>query len=338
MQDPHPFSELTPDFILLAVESLGWVCDGRLLPLNSYENRVYQVGIEASELSEKSEPIGRSEPIVVKFYRPQRWSLAQIQEEHEFVAELAAADLPVVPPIASADGTTLHYREPFHFAVFPRRGGRLPELDLDTLHVVGRLLGKLHSVGNLRGFEYRPQLSLAEYGDASAQYLLQHDFIPADVRNAYESLASDLLKRIGQQLQACSHVAQLRLHGDCHPGNILWRDGPLLVDFDDCQSGPAVQDLWMLLSGERDQQQAQLSELIDGYNTFFDFDPSELVLIESLRTLRLMHYSAWLARRWNDPAFPKSFPWFNTPRYWSSHILQLREQLSALDEPPLRLF
>jgi Ser/Thr protein kinase RdoA (MazF antagonist) len=326
MQAPHPFSELSPDVILSAVEGLGYVCDGRLLALNSYENRVYQVGIEESE------------PVVVKFYRPHRWSLAQIQEEHTFIAELAEADLPVVPPIASADGITLHHHDPYYFAVFPRRGGRLPELDLDTLHVVGRLLGKLHSVGSLRSFEYRPQLSLADYGEASMQYLLQHDFIPEDVRKAYESLASDLLKRVGQQLHEYSDIAQLRLHGDCHPGNILWRDGPLLVDFDDCQSGPAVQDLWMLLSGERDQQQAQLSELIDGYNTFFDFDPSELALIESLRTLRLMHYSAWLARRWDDPAFPKSFPWFNTARYWSSHILQLREQLAALDEVPLRLF
>jgi Ser/Thr protein kinase RdoA (MazF antagonist) len=326
MTEFRPFDALTPDLVLTAVESTGLCCDGRMLALNSYENRVYQVGIEAAE------------PVVVKFYRPRRWSREQIQEEHDFLDELALAELPVVAPVRDQWGQSIHLCDPYLFTVFPRRGGRLPELDFDTLHAVGQTLGKLHSIGSLRPFMYRPGLSIKHYGDASCHFLLEHDFIPAELHKAYATLTADLLQRIGELMHDYRHVATLRLHGDCHPGNILWRDGPLLVDFDDCQTGPAMQDLWMLLSGERDQQQGQLAELIDGYATFYDFDPAELALVEALRTLRVMHYSAWLARRWDDPAFPRSFPWFNTPRYWAGHILELREQLAALDEPPLKLF
>jgi len=321
----HPFSNLSPDAVLAAVESTGLPCDGRQLALNSYENRVYQVGIEEAD------------PVVVKFYRPGRWTREQILEEHSFLQELADAELPVVPPLVT-NASTLHNFDPFMFAVFPRKGGRLPDLDFDTLQSVGRTLGQLHSIGARSRFRHRPRLTLAGHGEASRNFLLEHDFIPAELRPAYETLTRDLLARINQVWRQCDHVPQLRLHGDCHAGNILWRDGPLLVDFDDCLTGPAMQDLWMLLSGEREQRQAQLTELIDGYQMFHDFNPVELQLVEALRTLRLLHYSAWLARRWDDPAFPRAFPWFNTARYWSEQVLGLREQLAALDEPPLRLF
>ncbi len=320
----HPFATLSPDWVLSAVESTGLICDGRMLALNSYENRVYQVGIEESE------------PVVVKFYRPQRWSREQILEEHAFMHELELHELPVVTPVIDALGRTLQDFEGFMFAVFPRRGGRSPDLNLDTLQVIGRTLGKLHSIGTGTKFKHRAELSVATFAEASSAFLLEHDFIPADLRKAYTTLAQDLIRRVQQIFNERKGVTTLRIHGDCHPGNVLWReDIPYLVDFDDTMTGPAVQDMWMLLSGEREQQLAQLSELIDGYDTFHSFAPAELGLIEALRTLRLMHYSAWLARRWDDPAFPRSFPWFNTPRYWSGHILELREQLSALDEPPL---
>jgi Ser/Thr protein kinase RdoA (MazF antagonist) len=247
--------------------------------------------------------------------------------------------LSVVAPIADSEGRTLYDYEDFMFALFPRRGGRSPDLDFDTLQVLGRTLGKLHSVGSLRSFSHRQEVSVEIFAEASIGYLLEHNFIPADLRTAYSSLAQDLLKRVKQIFNERKGYTTLRLHGDCHVGNVLWRDElPMLVDFDDTMTGPAVQDLWMLLSGEREQQQAQLAELIDGYEMFFNFSPAELGLIEALRTLRLMHYSAWLARRWDDPAFPRSFPWFNTARYWSAHILELREQMAALDEPPLVLF
>ena len=328
MNSTHPYESLTPEAVLSAVESTGRICDGRMLALNSYENRVYQVGIEGEQ------------PVIVKFYRPERWSRDQILEEHSFVTELANNDLSVVQADTDeATGTLLHRYDPFWFAVFPRRGGRSPDLDLDTLEVMGRTLGKLHAVGSAHKFRYRPQLTLADFGQASVAYLLEHDFIGADLRPAYESLARDLIQRMTRLLELHKDVRIIRLHGDCHPSNVLWRDGiPHLVDFDDCRSGPAVQDLWMLLSGERDHQQAQLSALIEGYEMFHHFNPRELALVETLRTLRIMHYSAWLARRWDDPAFPHSFPWFNTARYWSGHILELREQLAALDEPSLQLF
>jgi Putative homoserine kinase type II (protein kinase fold) len=323
----HPYDALDPERVLAAVEGTGLLTDGRLLALNSYENRVYQVGIEGGS------------PVVVKFYRPERWSREQLEEEHAFLFELVEAELGVVAPLGEP-GQSLHWSDPFWFAVFPRRGGRSPELDFDTLEVLGHTIGKLHAIGARRQFHTREALTLDSFGEASAQFLLRENFIPADLRVAYETLVRDLLQRMRQRWQESRGVnLKLRLHGDCHTGNILMRDERvLLVDFDDCRSGPAIQDLWMLLSGEREQRQAQLSALIEGYSVFYEFDVCELNLMETLRTLRLMNYSAWLAQRWSDPAFPRNFPWFNTPRYWAQHVLELREQLAALDEPPLRLY
>jgi len=323
----HPYDQLGPERVLDAVDHTGFISDGRLLALNSYENRVYQVGIEDGQ------------PLVAKFYRPERWSREQLDEEHAFVYELHDAELGVVAPLGGP-GQSLHWSDPFWFTLFERRGGRSPELDFDTLELLGTAVGRLHAVGARQQFAHREALTVAGFGELSAQLLLRDGFIPPDLRIAYESLVRDLLQRMHLRWKECSGVNfKLRLHGDLHVGNILMRDDQvLLVDFDDCRSGPAIQDLWMLLSGEREQRQAQLSAVIEGYSMFHEFDARELTLIETLRTLRLMHYSAWLARRWNDPAFPRSFPWFNTPRYWSEHILELREQLAALDEPALRLY
>ncbi len=324
----HPYEALTPDAVLNALEAEGFVCDGRLLALNSYENRVYQVGIEDGA------------PVVVKFYRPGRWSDAAILEEHGFALELAGHEIPVVAPLADAGGRTLFEHAGFRFAVFPRRGGRWPELDnADNRLWLGRFIGRIHAVGETRPFEHRPTLTIESFGEASVRYLREHDFIPDHLHAAYDSLTADLLVQIRAAFERAGPVASLRLHGDCHPGNILWTDdGPHFVDLDDARMGPAVQDLWMLLSGERAERTIQLGDVLEGYEEFRDFDPRELHLVEALRTLRLLHYSAWLARRWDDPAFPRSFPWFNTHRYWEEQVLSLREQAAALSEPPLSVY
>jgi len=323
----HPYSTLTPDKVLTAVESLGFETDARIFALNSYENRVYQVGIVGGP------------SLIVKFYRPERWSEAQILEEHRFTEELAELELPVVTPMSFPGKGTLFEFEQFRVAVFPQFIGRPPELDnLDNLLVMGRFIGRMHAVGAISKFKHRVALTADRFAVDSRQFLLENDFIPGTLLPAYESLSADLIARVQEIYQAAGKVTTLRIHGDCHPGNVLWRnDTPHFVDFDDAMQGPAIQDLWMMLSGDRDQRQGQLLELAEGYNEFYDFRPSELVLIEALRTMRIMHYSAWLARRWQDPAFPLSFPWFNTERYWAEHILELREQMSALDEPTLRL-
>jgi Ser/Thr protein kinase RdoA (MazF antagonist) len=326
MVQDHPYQSLTPDLVLTAVESTGLLSDARISALNSYENRVYQVGIESSQ------------PIIVKFYRPERWSDEQILEEHQFTLALQDLDISVVAPMVDPDGKTLHQFEQFRFALYLRQGGHAPNLDdMDTLLSLGRTLGRIHALGQAKTFSYRPEITLQTFGTDSAEFLLAHQFIPDSLQKAYSSLVEDLLKTCKEKMQIPYN--KIRLHGDCHPGNILWRnDVAHFVDFDDARNGPAIQDLWMLLSGERQQQTEQLSEILEGYREFCDFDLRELPLIESLRSLRIIHYSAWLARRWQDPAFPKFFPWFNTERYWGEHILQLREQLAAINEPPLVIY
>lgn len=318
------YSALTPDCVLNALESVGFRSDGRLLALNSYENRVYQVGIEEGA------------PLVAKFYRPGRWSDAAILEEHAFVQELTEREIPVVPAL-QLEGRTLHRFEGFRFALFPKRGGRAPELeDRDTLEWMGRFLGRIHAVGALENFRHRPALDIASFGTEPRDYLLAHDFIPADLLAAYRSVAEQALEGVSRCFARAGDVPVIRLHGDCHAGNVLWtEDGPHFVDFDDSRTGPAVQDLWMLLSGEREDRVRQMGDVLAGYEDFHEFDPRELHLIEALRTLRLIHYSAWLAQRWDDPAFKQAFPWFNTQRYWQDRVLELREQIALMDEPPL---
>ena len=318
------YATLSPDLVLDALDTLGLYSDGRLLALNSYENRVYQIGMEDGP------------PVVAKFYRPGRWSDAQILEEHAFVAELVEREIPVVPAMG-LDGGTLQHFGGFAFAVFPRHGGRAPELeDRDTLEWMGRFLGRIHAVGALAPYTLRPALNLDTFGIAPRDFLLSHDFIPPELKAAWQSVVEQALDGVRGCYQRAGAVGMLRLHGDCHVGNVLWTgDGPHFVDFDDSRSGPAVQDLWMLLSGERADMVRQLSDLLAGYEDFCEFDPRELHLIEALRTLRLIHYSGWLASRWDDPAFPAAFPWFNTQRYWQDRILELREQVALMAEPPL---
>ena len=309
-----------------AVEACGFLADGHLLALNSYENRVYQVGIDESG------------PLIAKFYRPGRWSQAQILEEHQFCADLIEHELPVVAPI-QVDGQSLFQCGEFYFALFPRKGGHGPELDnLDNLYTLGKLLGRMHAVGASREFEHRPALDSQSFGHEAAALVSEH-FIPAELKTSYDSLVRDVLQAVDETIAQASEVETIRVHGDCHAGNILWRDDTaLFVDLDDARMAPAVQDIWMLLSGDRHRQTQQLSEIVEGYNEFYEFHPRELVLIEALRTLRIIHYAAWLAKRWEDPAFPMAFPWFNTVRYWSEHILELREQFAALNEPPLQVY
>ena len=327
MSAQHPYESLTPDTVIDAVESLGYLSDARILALNSYENRVYQVGIEDKQ------------PVIAKFYRPERWTREQILEEHAFAQELAELDISVVPPLADKNNTTLYDYAGFMFSIYTRKGGHAPELDnLDHLFSLGQLMGRIHKAGSTHTFSYRNEISLQRYAKDSASFLLDNDVIPQSLRTAYETLARDLIDRL-EVIDNNHNPEFIRLHGDCHVGNILCRDDVFhFVDFDDCINGPAIQDLWMFLNGDRQNRMAQLSELIEGYNEFHDFNPAELNLVEYLRTLRLMNYSAWLARRWQDPAFPAAFPWFNTERYWADHILELREQMAALEEEPIRLF
>lgn len=320
----HPYDRLTPDVVLDAVEAMGVQCDGRLLALNSYENRVYQVGVDEAE------------PLVAKFYRPKRWSDAAILEEHNFTITLQEAELPVVAPLCW-DGKTLHESHGFRFALYPRRAGRWPELDSDeNLKWMGRFIARIHNMGRLRPFEHRPSIDIDSYGHQNVKFLLAGEYIPAELKLAYESLVRDVLQQVQAGFERAGNIRTFRIHGDCHPGNILWSsDGPHFVDFDDARTGPAIQDLWMLLSGERDQMNHQLSQILNAYTEFSDFDPREILLVEPLRSLRMINYSAWLARRWHDPSFPINFPWFAGNRYWEEQILGLREQLALMQEEPL---
>ncbi|MDD5176481.1 MAG: serine/threonine protein kinase [Sterolibacterium sp.] len=322
-----PYALLTPDCILNAVDSLGngeSRTDGRLLALNSYENRVYQVGM------------GEGPMLVVKFYRPNRWSDAAILEEHAFVQELVEQELPVAAALCIA-GRTIHEFAGYRFAVYPKCAGRAPELeDSATLEWMGRFIGRIHAIGAIKPFRERPSLDITSFGEEPRGYLLAHGFIPDDLRDAWESVMQQALDAVRCCFERAGKLRRLRLHGDCHAGNVLWSDnGPHFVDFDDARMGPAIQDLWMLLSGGRADMERQLADILSGYRLFHDFDPRELYLVEALRTLRLIHYAAWLARRWDDPAFPHAFPWFNTQRYWQDRILELREQIALMDEEPL---
>ncbi len=330
----HPYSSLTPDAVLDALESAGVRGDGRLLALNSYENRVYQVYVEDAPTTGDRAP--SSSIVIAKFYRPARWSDAAILEEHAFALELAEREIPVVAPLV-IEGKTLHESGGFRFAVYPRRGGRMPELDdPETLEWLGRFIGRIHAVGAIKPFVERPALDLASFGVEPRDWLLEHGFIPPDLLPAWKSVVDLALDGVRRCYDRAGDVRAIRLHGDCHSGNILWtHDGPHFVDLDDARMGPAMQDLWMLLSGDRAAMTRGLSDVLAGYEDFHELDRRELALVEALRTLRLIHYSAWLARRWDDPAFPAAFPWFNTQRYWQDRILELREQVALMDEPAL---
>ncbi|HXM82717.1 MAG TPA: serine/threonine protein kinase [Burkholderiales bacterium] len=316
---PHPYAALTPDVVLDACDSAGFRADGRLLTLNSYENRVYQVWLEDGAA------------VVLKFYRPGRWSAPQIAEEHAFARELAEHEIPAVAPTFTGE------HGGFSFAVYPRRGGRSPELeDRKTLEWIGRFIGRIHAVGATRQFKARESLTAKSFGREPRAWLLEHALIPADLLDAWKAVTEQALACVARCYERAGEVRSIRLHGDCHAGNILWTDaGPHFVDLDDSRMGPALQDLWMLLSGDRSAMTRQLSDVLAGYEDFMPFERRELHLLEALRTLRLIHYSAWLARRWDDPAFPAAFPWFGTQRYWQDRILELREQIAAMDEEPL---
>ena len=321
----HPYDSLTPDTILDAMEEAGFAVSGRLFALNSYENRVYQVGLEERT------------PVITKFYRPGRWSEAEIQEEHDFTLELLHADIPVVAPMKLACGNTLGRHGEFLFAVFPQRGGQAPDTSVtDTLYRLGQWLGQIHNIGAKKPFAHRPRMDLLEGIEVSNRLLVEGDWIPADLRPAWDSLIPDLQRLCAVRVDEAGPVETLRLHGDCHSGNILCRDEQMLfVDLDDCRTGPAIQDMWLLLNGDDVDRGAQLGELLEGYEMFRDFNRRERHLIEPLRCYRQIAHCAWLAKRWDDPAFPRFFPWFAQPRFWSDQILSLREQLSALQSPAI---
>ena len=333
----HPFEALTPDVVMDALASVSLFGDGRLQALSSYENRVYQLHLEDAQV------------VVAKFYRPQRWRDAQIEEEHSFSAELMAAEIPVIGPL-NLNGSTLHHFAGFTFSVSPRRGGRAPELDnFEVLEWIGRFLARIHAGGAAKPFTSRPALDLKGFGIESRDWLLGQQIIPLDVQSAWESMSAKALETIAQVpyfegSSSTRPIQSIRLHGDCHPGNILWTPvdapasagpGPHFVDLDDARTGPAVQDLWMLISGDRQQRARQLGALVDGYEQFREFDRRELALIEPLRTLRLIHYSAWLARRWADPTFPINFPWFGSSDYWKGQVQMLEDQIEAMVEEAL---
>jgi len=315
----HSYAALTPEVVLDACDAAGFRADGRLLPLNSYENRVYQVWLEDGSAR------------VLKFYRPGRWSTEQIEEEHAFARELSGREIPVVAPAY----TGVHAG--FQFALDPRRGGRPPNLDdPKALEWIGRFIGRIHAVGSTSAFTSRPSLNIETFGEEPRAFLLEHQFVPPDLLEAWKAVTAQALQAVQHCYRRAGAVKNIRLHGDCHPGNILWTDdGPHFVDLDDARMGPAMQDLWMLLSGDRPAMNRQLSDVLAGCEDFMELDRRELQLTEALRTLRLIHYSAWIARRWDDPAFPAAFPWFNTQRYWQDRILELREQIALMDEEPL---
>ena len=326
MNSDAPYSTLSPETVLDAIEAVGHRCDGRILALNSYENRVYQIGIEDGA------------PVVAKFYRPGRWTDAAIREEHAFAGELALQEIPVVAPLLR-DGVSLHVHHSFRYAIFPRRGGRWPELGArDDREWVGRFLGRIHAVGRAAPFYERTRLSMDELGRKARDCVLDGDWMPDYLATKYADLTDELLQEVEARADGWRGARVGRILGDCHRGNILWTDqGPHFVDLDDCLTGPAIQDLWMLLAGGAQEMRTGLTDLLKGYEQFLPFDRGEIALIEPLRALRMIHYSAWLARRWHDPAFPQAFPWFAEPRYWEEHYRALEEQLASVTGPPLEL-
>ena len=321
--DLQPFNGLTPEVVLDAAAAAGLDPDGRLFALNSYENRVYQLH-------------GAHDPLVLKFYRPARWSDAQIAEEHQFTAELAAAELPVAAPLAVGGATLIRYRE-FRFACFPWLRGRAPELDApEARQLLGRTLARVHQVGRRRPFVVRPRIGIERLGWQARSQVLASELLPEALSERYSSVSGALLERVMAGFAAAGSAAEIRVHGDCHLGNLLWNEhGPAFVDLDDCGMGPRVQDLWMMLSGPPAEQQGQWGEILEGYQQFADFDLHELALIEPLRALRMLHHAAWVAHRWSDPAFPRAFPWIGEPRYWEGYIQDLLEQIEAIEDPPL---
>jgi len=322
------YSKLNPELILNAIESIGYVCSGGLFALNSYENRVYQIGIEGEA------------PLIAKFYRPERWSDAAILEEHQFAQELVEREIPVIAPLMNHTNKTLHDYEGFRFALFPRQGGRTIELDnLEHLEWMGRFIGRLHAVGSCRPFQHRIDINVQNYGFLPYQFLLDNNFIPLELKTNYCAIVEAILQICQTQFNNISNMKTIRLHGDCHAGNVLWNDaGPRIVDLDDCLMGPAIQDIWMLISGDTTaDKQLQLHTVLDGYQEFHDFDYREIHLIEALRTLRMIHYSGWLAKRWDDPAFPLAFPWFNSLNYWKQQLHHLQDQLEILEQSQVTL-
>ncbi|WP_019027092.1 serine/threonine protein kinase [Colwellia piezophila] len=320
------FSALSPDLIIDALESAGFTVDSGLLALNSYENRVYQFHDD------------NLVKYVTKFYRPQRWQLKNIHEEHEFSFELEEHELPIVAPL-KINGRSLFEYQGYHFAVFPCRGGRIFEVDnLNQLEWMGRFIARIHAVSSQKDFKHRPNFNTDELLYQARESIIASNYVPKGLITPFFTILDQVIDVAAKQYLPAKHTKQIRLHGDCHAGNILWRDeGPHFVDLDDCRTGPAIQDLWMMLSGDRQQQLLQLDTLLMGYEEFFTFESDQLILIESLRTMRLVNYMAWLCKRWQDPAFPQNFPWFNTEKYWEQQILMLKEQMSALQQPPLSL-
>lgn len=321
MNTTTPYASLSPDVILNAVESLNLTCSGSLSALNSFENRVYQIGIEDQS------------PLIAKFYRPHRWCDEAIIEEHQFALELMALEIPVVAPV-EINGHTLHHYEGFRFALFPRKGGRPFEMDnMEHLEQLGRFIGRIHAVGSCKPFKHRIRIDVNTYGHQPYQYLVDNHFIPVELQHNFKVTMDNVLQLIAEKFQSMSDIPSIRLHGDCHAGNILWSgDSLYIMDLDDCLMGPAIQDIWMMLSGSKSDTKLQLQHILDGYYEFYDFDPREFRLIEALRTLRMIHYSGWLAKRWEDPAFPLNFPWFNTAKYWENQLNAMREQVDILTD------
>ena len=314
MSELAPYATLDPDRVLDAVTACGLWPDGRLLALNSYENRVWQVGLDDAA------------PVIAKFYRPYRWSDAAILEEHAFAVELVADELPVVAPLVFGGRTLLHH-DGFRYALTPRRGGRAPSLEsTEQLEWLGRLIARIHSVGARRPFEHRGRIDRATLIELPMQAVLASTLLPPSLQAAYRAAAERVDSAVAARLEAIGPVRQLRLHGDCHPGNVLWTDGgPHFVDLDDARMGPAVQDLWMLANDE-----SAMHALLDGYQQMRDFDFTELALVPALRAMRQLHYAGWIAARWHDPAFPAAFPFAAEARWWEQHITDLHELAEAL--------